>query len=96
MIREVLHPHQALFVTPDLTPCRRWQASYSGMRMGFYEPVKQLLGATDPHNTPLHTKIIAGAITGTVGSAIANPCDLVKVRMQAVEGRRLACAGSDA
>ena len=56
------------------------------MRMGFYEPVKQLLGASDPSNTPLHTKILAGAITGTVGSAIANPCDLVKVRMQAVEG----------
>jgi len=63
------------------------EGSYSGMRMGFYEPVKQMLGATDPNNTPLHLKVLAGGITGALGSALANPCDLVKVRMQAQEGQ---------
>jgi len=57
------------------------------MRMGFYEPVKELLGATDPNNTPLYLKVCAGAITGAVGSSLANPCDLVKVRMQCQTGK---------
>ncbi|KAF0685266.1 Aste57867_22810 [Aphanomyces stellatus] len=62
---------------------------YSGIRLGAYEPMKELLGATDPSHTPLHLKVIAGAITGAFGSALANPTDLVKVRMQA-EGTRYA------
>ncbi|ETV64893.1 hypothetical protein H257_18289 [Aphanomyces astaci] len=62
---------------------------YSGIRLGAYEPVKELLGATDPSTTPLYTKITAGAITGAFGSALANPTDLVKVRMQG-EGTRYA------
>ncbi|ETV91611.1 hypothetical protein H310_13861 [Aphanomyces invadans] len=60
---------------------------YSGIRLGAYEPVKELLGATDPSSTPLYMKITAGAITGSFGSALANPTDLIKVRMQG-EGNR--------
>jgi len=59
------------------------ELSYSGIRMGLYEPVKQALGAKDPKTTPLWLKITAGALTGAGGSLIANPLDLVKVRMQA-------------
>ena len=54
---------------------------YSTFRIGAYEPVKELLGASHPHS-PLWKKIIAGAITGSIGSTIANPTDLVKIRMQ--------------
>lgn len=56
--------------------------SYSGIRMGLYEPTKQALGATDPAHTPLYLKITSGALTGAFGSILANPFDLVKVRMQ--------------
>lgn len=42
------------------------------------------MGALDPTNTPIWKKITAGAISGTIGSAIANPTDLVKVRFQAI------------
>eukprot|EP00929_Paragymnodinium_shiwhaense_P005574 TRINITY_DN10773_c0_g2_i2.p1 TRINITY_DN10773_c0_g2~~TRINITY_DN10773_c0_g2_i2.p1 ORF type:complete len:1052 (-),score=153.95 TRINITY_DN10773_c0_g2_i2:687-3842(-) len=58
------------------------ELSYSGIRMGLYEPTKELLGATDPAHTPLHLKVAAGALTGTIGSMLANPFDLIKVRMQ--------------
>jgi len=58
---------------------------YSTFRLGAYEPVKHLFGATEPC-APLYKKIIAGAIVGAIGSAIASPCDLVKIRIQA-EGR---------
>ena len=60
------------------------EASYSTIRLGAYEPLKLQLGATDPSRTPLWKKITAGAISGTIGSAIATPTDLVKVRFQAV------------
>jgi len=54
---------------------------YSTFRLGAYEPVKGLLGASHSHS-PLIKKMLAGAITGSIGSAIANPTDLVKIRMQ--------------
>merc|ERR1711920_765411 len=56
---------------------------YSGLRLGLYDHTKDLLGGgSDPSQTPLHIKLLAGGITGSVGSAIATPTDLVKVRMQ--------------
>ena len=57
------------------------EAVYSTIRLGAYEPVKELFGASK-HNSPLWKKLAAGATTGAVGSAIATPTDLVRVRMQ--------------
>lgn len=54
---------------------------YSTFRLGAYEPVKDLLGASN-RNSPLYKKIVAGAIVGAVGSATANPTDLIKIRLQ--------------
>eukprot|EP00040_Diaphanoeca_grandis_P001024 m.17296 g.17296 ORF g.17296 m.17296 type:complete len:314 (-) comp11425_c0_seq1:65-1006(-) len=65
-----------------LSPALLREGSYSALRMGLYEPIKELLGATDPANTPLYLKIIAGGGAGALGGAIANPADLIKVRMQ--------------
>mmetsp|Transcript_19035 Transcript_19035/g.34414 ORF Transcript_19035/g.34414 Transcript_19035/m.34414 type:complete len:299 (+) Transcript_19035:58-954(+) len=70
------------------------ELSYSGIRLGLYEPVKQALGAKDPKTTPLWLKITAGALTGAGGSLIANPLDLVKVRMQAPPKEGLPTYGS--
>jgi hypothetical protein len=59
------------------------EASYSTLRLGLYEPAKRWLGATDPKTTPMWKKFLSGAIAGLVGSALANPADLIKIRMQA-------------
>jgi hypothetical protein len=59
------------------------EASYSTIRLGAYEPFKELLGAHNPAKTPLWKKIAAGALSGAIGSAIASPTDLVKIRLQA-------------
>ncbi|KAF6034843.1 hypothetical protein EB796_006849 [Bugula neritina] len=59
------------------------EGSYSTIRLGAYEPLKSKLGATDPAHTPLWKKILAGATSGAIGSALANPTDLIKVRLQA-------------
>ena len=63
--------------------------SYGGIRLGAYEPIKELYGATDPSHTPLWKKIAAGGTSGMIGSAIANPTDVVKIRMQGTKiGKR--------
>ncbi|KAJ9457456.1 Mitochondrial substrate carrier family protein ucpB [Diplonema papillatum] len=67
--------------------CR--EMSYSGIRFGAYESFKELYGATDPKNTPLYKKLAAGASAGMFGSAVANPCDLVKIRMQSDHSGKL-------
>ena len=64
--------------------CR--EMSYSGIRMGLYEPTKRLLCGSDSANTSLGLKVASGALTGCFGSALANPLDLVKVRMQSASG----------
>ncbi|RLN98424.1 hypothetical protein BBJ28_00018916 [Nothophytophthora sp. Chile5] len=73
-----------------------WQASmlrefvYSGIRFGFYDGFKNTLenqvfhiSADERATTPLYIKLLAGATSGGIGSALVNPMDLVKVRMQA-------------
>ena len=50
-----------------------------------YEPFKNRLGGTDPKNTPIYIKMLAGSLSGMIGSFLANPTDILKVRMQAWE-----------
>lgn len=45
--------------------------------------VPQVLGGDDRAHTPLWIKVTAGASAGVIGSAVANPTDVVMVRMQA-------------
>lgn len=68
-----------------LQPALMRQSTYGSMRYGFYAPIRDMLGVdpTKPKSeVPLWKKIVAGACSGAVASAIANPTDLVKVRMQ--------------
>lgn len=64
------------------------EASYSTIRMGLYKPIQNGImtyGYGDPERkkVPLIVKICAGASSGGIGSFLANPTDLVKIRMQA-------------
>ena len=61
------------------------ESIYSTLRLGLYEPFKGFLGATDRTNTQFYVKFIAGGMSGLVGSAVANPTDVLKIRMQAME-----------
>ncbi|KAL0725653.1 hypothetical protein Bca4012_040252 [Brassica carinata] len=63
------------------------QCLCGGLRIGMYEPVKNLyVGKDHVGNVPLSKKILAGLTTGALGIMVANPTDLVKVRLQA-EGK---------
>ena len=59
------------------------EAFYSTTRMGLYPHVKQVLGTRDDN---LAGKILAGAVTGSLGSIISNPIDVVKVGIMADAG----------
>ncbi|GKV33024.1 hypothetical protein SLEP1_g41579 [Rubroshorea leprosula] len=63
------------------------QFIYGGLRIGLYEPVKTFLVGSDfVGDIPLYQKIFAALLTGALAIAVANPTDLVKVRLQA-EGK---------
>ncbi|KAJ0083451.1 hypothetical protein Patl1_31173 [Pistacia atlantica] len=65
------------------------QCIYGGLRVGLYDPVKTFLVGSDfVGDIPLYQKIFAAFLTGAIAIAVANPTDLVKVRLQA-EGKLL-------
>lgn len=63
------------------------QCIYGGLRIGLYDPVKAFLVGSDfVGDIPLYQKIFAALLTGAIAIVVANPTDLVKVRLQA-EGK---------
>ena len=54
------------------------QVLYGGLRIGLYEPIKRLLGASE-HESSLVTKVGAGLASGAIAICVASPTDLVKV-----------------
>ncbi|MED6196111.1 Matrilysin [Stylosanthes scabra] len=70
-----------------IVPGLHRQCLYGGLRIGLYEPVKNFyVGRDHVGDVPLLQKILAAFTTGAVAIAVANPTDLVKVRLQA-EGK---------
>lgn len=61
------------------------QMVFASLRIGLYEPVRNFYHP-EGGEIPLYKKILAGFTTGTIGIAVANPTDLVKIRLQG-EGR---------
>ena len=77
------------------------EGSYASIKLGAYAPVRNALGAGK--DSPIYLKVVAGAITGGVGSLVGNPFDVLKTMAQTngevgVSGeiRRTAWEGSTA
>ncbi|KAH7672883.1 solute carrier family 25 (mitochondrial uncoupling protein) member 8/9 protein [Dioscorea alata] len=70
-----------------IVPGLHRQCIFGGLRIGLYEPVRNFyVGDNFVGDVPLSKKILAGLTTGALGIIVANPTDLVKVRLQA-EGK---------
>ncbi|GAB4860055.1 Mitochondrial uncoupling protein 2 [Ancistrocladus abbreviatus] len=70
-----------------IVPGLHRQFLYGGLRIGLYDPLKIFfVGGLLTGDIPLFQKILAALITGAIAIAVANPTDLVKVRLQA-EGK---------
>ena len=67
-----------------LVPGLQRQFVNSGLRIGLYVPIRNIIcGPMKPGENPtLFQKIVAGLATGAIGISVANPTDLVKIRMQ--------------
>lgn len=64
------------------------QMVFASLRIGLYVPVRNLFCNKDELNAPpLYKKILAGLTTGAIGITVANPTDLIKIRLQA-EGKK--------
>jgi hypothetical protein len=65
------------------------ESSYSSIRMGLYDSIKSLLApqGTGKNEFYFWQKLIAGAGSGALGSFIATPTDLVKIRFQSYSPR---------
>jgi solute carrier family 25 protein 14/30 len=67
-----------------LSPALLRQASYGTIKIGLYHLFKnQLTNYTNQQDEVFHMNIIAGVSSGAVAAAIANPTDVLKVRLQA-------------
>jgi hypothetical protein len=78
-------------VEPALTR----QVVYGGLRYGLYAPLRNLIGvdaSTPKDQIPFWKKFVAGGGAGGIASFVANPTDLVKIRMQ-VDGLKAADPG---
>lgn len=60
--------------------------AYSGLRIGLYPTMRESISGRRRGEASLLEKIAAGASTGVVGAAIANPLDVVRVRMSCEGG----------
>lgn len=71
-----------------LVPGLQRQFINAGLRVGMYIPIRDVItGPLKPGENPsLLQKIAAGMCSGALGIAVANPTDVVKIRMQA-QGR---------
>lgn len=65
-----------------IAPALLRQASYGTLKIGLYQHLKRWL-ATRAGGDSLYAHVAAGMTSGAVASAIANPTDVLKVRMQA-------------
>lgn len=68
-----------------LTPGLQRQFVFAGLRIGMYVPIRNMICGPlkEGQNPTLLQKIMAGMTTGAIGITVANPTDLVKIRMQA-------------
>ena len=84
-IRTLAKEEGPLALWKGLSPGIQRQMVFASLRIGLYDPVKKFYAGSDPEqqkNPSLWKKICAGLTTGAIGITVANPTDLVKIRLQ--------------
>lgn len=64
-----------------IAPALLRQASYGTVKIGLYHYIKRTL-RSNPREETIATNVVAGVLSGAISSAVANPTDVLKVRMQ--------------
>lgn len=68
-----------------IAPAVLRQASYGTIKIGTYQSFKRLF-VDNPEEESLLINVLCGVLSGVISSSIANPTDVLKIRMQA-QGR---------
>lgn len=63
------------------------EATYTSLRLGLYEPIKNVMGVNN--NSNFFMKFTAGSLAGAIGSIIGNPFDVLKTRMMSQETKQI-------
>lgn len=75
-------------VLPGIVASLLRDLSYSGLSIGMYPSMKQLLfGRDQTQDVGLARKFLTGMASGALFSGFVNPADLVKIRVQAEAGK---------
>lgn len=60
------------------------QIVYASLRTGLYDPIKHFICGRDfKGEVSLYQRVLAGLASGAIGILIANPTDVIKIRLQA-------------
>uniref|UniRef100_A0A7S2RB08 Uncharacterized protein n=1 Tax=Mucochytrium quahogii TaxID=96639 RepID=A0A7S2RB08_9STRA len=62
------------------------EASYTSIKLGMYGPIKSMYGASSS-DAPFIKKFAAGATSGSIGSVVGNPMDVLKTLMITNKGK---------
>ncbi|XP_011385495.2 kidney mitochondrial carrier protein 1-like, partial [Pteropus vampyrus] len=65
-----------------IAPATLRQASYGTIKIGTYQSLKRAFVGC-PEDETLLINVVCGILSGVISSAIANPTDVLKIRMQA-------------
>ncbi len=90
MVARIYRTEGVLAFYSGVVPAMLRQVSYGGLCFASYPLIRDFFTAAvarpDATHPPLWARIAAGAISGSAASVLANPTDVVKVRLQA-DGR---------
>ena len=73
--------------TPGIVASGMREVSYSSLRFGLYSPVKRIFSDERRGDAGLLVKIASGGTSGALGSVMATPTDVVKIRFQKEAGK---------
>ncbi|XP_057230701.1 kidney mitochondrial carrier protein 1 [Malurus melanocephalus] len=65
-----------------IAPAMLRQASYGTIKIGTYQSLKRIF-VERPEDETLMMNVLCGVLSGVISSSIANPTDVLKIRMQA-------------
>ncbi|KAF9139294.1 hypothetical protein BGX30_008147 [Mortierella sp. GBA39] len=89
LLRQILRTEGPRVFVAGLAPAVLRESVYSTIRLGSYDYFKGIYsgmgaaGLRGGEETTTLVKLMSGLTSGMIGSAIANPTDLIKVRLQA-------------
>ncbi|KAJ4920064.1 hypothetical protein JOQ06_022449 [Pogonophryne albipinna] len=66
-----------------ISPALLRQASYGTIKIGTYNSLKRLF-VTHPEDETMIINVFCGVVSGVLSSSLANPTDVLKIRMQGV------------